>query len=222
MSFSPQWDTAYRAGSHLSRWPWSDLVSFVYRHAKPADGFHTVLELGCGVGANIPFFLSLGVDYYAVEGSQSAVAHAVAAYPNLAGKIAAGDFTRGIVFAGPFDLVVDRAALIHNSTEAMLRALRMVGAKLRPGGKLIGIDWFSSEHEDAVHGDEVDSHTRRNLGAGPFAGVGNVHFCDEKHLADLLSKAGLKLELLEHKRTEIVFPSKRDHFGYWNFVAVKP
>ena len=125
-------------------------------------------------------------------------------------------------FAGPFDLIVDRAALIHNSTEAMLRTLRTAGEKLRSGGKLIGIDWFSSEHEDATHGDEVDLHTRRNLSNGPFAGVGNVHFCDQEHLADLLSKAGLRVELLEHKRTEIVFPSKRDRFAYWNFVAVKP
>ena len=180
------------------------------------------LELGSGAGANIPFFVSLGVDYYAIDGSANAVERVLTVYPQLKERIVSGDFTQTIPFAGPFDLVIDRGSLIHNTTEAMSRALRMVSNKLRSGGKLIGIDWFSNEHEDATRGDEVDLHTRRNLTVGPFAGVGNVHFSDQKHLTDLLTSAGLKLELLEHKRTEVVFPSKRDRFAYWNFVAVKP
>ena len=54
MSFSNEWEESYAAGTHLSIWPWSDLVSLVYRHC--ADLIRErgkVLELGCGDGGNL-------------------------------------------------------------------------------------------------------------------------------------------------------------------------
>ena len=53
MSFSNEWENRYKAKTHLSIWPWSDLVSLVMRH-KPIKENFKVLELGCGAGANIP------------------------------------------------------------------------------------------------------------------------------------------------------------------------
>lgn len=97
----------------------------------------------------------------------------------------------------------------------------MVHDRLRAGGKFIGIDWFSSEHQDAKRGDEVDPHTRTNFTSGPFAGVGNVHFCDQEHLKNLMGGAGLSLVHLEHKQTQGRVPAGGNRFGYWNFVAVK-
>ena len=46
-----------------------------------------VLELGCGAGANIPFFLALGMDYYAIEGSPTIVKQLHKRYADLADKI---------------------------------------------------------------------------------------------------------------------------------------
>ena len=40
-----------------------------------------VLELGCGPGANIPFFLSQGADYYAAEGSETIVVELQKKFP---------------------------------------------------------------------------------------------------------------------------------------------
>ena len=57
MSFSEEWNHAYEKNTNLSTWPWSDLVSYVKRFTK-LDKNSKVLELGCGAGANIPFFLS--------------------------------------------------------------------------------------------------------------------------------------------------------------------
>ena len=81
MSFSPEWDALFRAGRNVGEWPWSDVVSLVYRYAKPSDGYRRVLELGPGNGANIPLFLALRAEYYAVEGSAFVVAHLHERFP---------------------------------------------------------------------------------------------------------------------------------------------
>jgi SAM-dependent methyltransferase len=221
MNFSPEWDRLYRDGRHLSRWPWSDLVSFVFRHARPGDGFRRVLELGCGAGANIPLFVSLGVDYHAVEGSPAIVAELHAEFPPLKDRIIAGDFTRDLPFPGLFDLVVDRSSLTHNTTAAIRRTLAMVFDRLRAGGKFIGIDWFSAACPDAQWGDALDSHTRANIDRGEFAGLGAVHFSDQEHLLELLTGAGFRVEQLDHKQIDYIVPPGNGSLGRWNFVAVK-
>ena len=34
MTFSNEWDQRYQENTHMSIWPWSDLVSFVKRYSK--------------------------------------------------------------------------------------------------------------------------------------------------------------------------------------------
>jgi SAM-dependent methyltransferase len=221
MTFSPEWDQLYRESAHMSIWPWSDLVSYVHRYAKPQNGYQRVLELGCGAGANIPFFIKLGVDYSTVEGSPAIVAQLQAAYPALRERILVGDFTREYPFTGPFDLIVDRGSLIHNTTAGIRSGLALAFAHLRPGGKFIGIDWFSTAHGSALLGRPADSHTRTGIDSGHLAGTGNVHFCDREHLEGLLQDAGFRIERLEHKQYDVAIPAS-ERFGWWNFVAVKP
>jgi SAM-dependent methyltransferase len=222
MNFSPEWDHLYRANAHMSVWPWSDLVSYVHRYAKPTEGFRRVLELGCGAGANIPFFLSLGVDYSSVEGSSTIVAQLREKYPELTEKIVVADFTEVIPFGGLFDLVVDRGSLTHNTTEAIRRTLTMVFGRLRSGGKFLGIHWFSADHQDAGQGKMLDSHTRTDIVSGHLARTGAVHFFDQSHLVELLTSAGFSLERLEHRRSDVVGGEREERSAWWHFVAVKP
>lgn len=108
MAFSQEWEERYQETTHMSVWPWSDLVSMVMRHARPDKPDYKVLELGCGAGANIPFFQWLGVDYYAVEGSSTIVKMLEEKFPWTREKIIMGDFTKEIPFTFGFDLIVDR------------------------------------------------------------------------------------------------------------------
>jgi SAM-dependent methyltransferase len=223
VTFSREWDEIYRASLHLSKWPWSDLVSYVCRYAKPADGYGRVLELGCGAGANIPFFLELGVDYRAIDGSAMIVSRLHETFPELKDRIVVGDFTGAIPFEGRFDLVVDRVSLAHNTTDAIRRTLGIVIERLRPGGKLIGIDWFSSADQAAETGIALDAHTRTNLPASShLAGTGAVHFSDRDHLVNLLAGSGFRIDRLEHKQNDVLIPLSGGRFAWWNFVATKP
>jgi SAM-dependent methyltransferase len=110
-------------------------------------------------GANIPLFRSLGMDYYAIEGSPTIVKQLHQRYPEIANNIRIDDFTARQPFDGDFDLVIDRAALTHNSTASINNALQSSFDSLQPGGQFIGSDWFSKNHTDYSGGEQVDVWT---------------------------------------------------------------
>ncbi|OWY37917.1 hypothetical protein CEK28_14815 [Xenophilus sp. AP218F] len=220
MGFSPDWERQFADGAHLSRWPWSDLVSLCRRHARHLPSEVRMLELGCGVGANIPFFLAQGWRYCAVEGSASAAARVARDFPMLQDAVQVADFCAEIPFLGPFDLVVDRAALTHNCELDIRSALARVAERLAPGGLYIGVDWFSTRHEDYRRGSGAeDVWTRQAYEQGMFAGVGRVHFSDGEHLRDLF--AGWEWLALEEKIIERQAPEP-GVLAMWSFVARKP
>jgi SAM-dependent methyltransferase len=223
VTFSSEWERVYQSGAQNSVWPWSDVVSFVMRYARPARLPCRVLELGFGAGANITFFVSIGADYSGTEGSATAVEHVQRRFANVENfRVKCCDFTKEIPFDGPFDLVVDRSSLTHNGTAAIEHCLRQVAGKMRSGAKFIGIDWFSTENADFLTGEPLEDHfTRNSFPGGQFRDVGIVHFSDEAHLRTLLASAGLELERLEHKQTETMVPNDHGKMAWWNFAAVK-
>ena len=66
------WDKLYSKRLHFSRWPWSDLVSACSKYFQFNKKLK-VLEIGCGVGANVPFFLSKNCSYTGVDISKNAI-----------------------------------------------------------------------------------------------------------------------------------------------------
>lgn len=220
MTFSHEWDERYQANTQLSIWPWTDLISYVMRYARPTGPEYRVLEIGCGAGANIPFFRDLGVHYYAIEGSPTIVETLWKKFPDLQKNIVVGDFTINIPFPMVFDLVVDRSSLTHNSTAAIKRCLSLIDDRLRTNGIYIGIDWFSTLHSEFQKGSpDEDNHTRSGYTEGQFAKVGRVHFSNRPHLQELFEK--FTIEILEHKTITKKIPTSDHVFAAWNFVGRK-
>ncbi len=220
MNFSAEWDQRYRESTHQAIWPWSDLVSLVHRHCRPQPG-SIVLELGCGAGANVPFFRALGVEYFGIDGSETAIERLRKRFPDLASHFAVADFTRDRPFAGPFDLVVDRAALTHNCATAIRSALQLTWDLLKPGSCFIGVDWFSTGFSEFRRGDPgEDAFTRTNFVDGPFAGTGRVHFSDLAHVRDLFGR--FELLHVEEKSVCTRVPEDGARFAAWNLVARRP
>jgi SAM-dependent methyltransferase len=218
MNFSTEWDQRYKEGTHMSRWPWSDLVSYVFRHARPDSPSFRVLELGCGAGANIPFFKALNVQYHGIEGSPTIVADLKKRFPEYEKTLVAGDFTGAIPFAGPFNLIVDRGSVTHNTTDAIRGCLKTMHALLKPGGTFIGIDWFSTLHSEFKKGKPAeDANTRTGFTDGQFTGVGRVHFSDRPHIENLFRE--FELVGLEHKTSDFLLPDLGFHFAAWNLAA---
>jgi SAM-dependent methyltransferase len=220
MTFSTEWEDRYREGGHMSQWPWSDLVSYVYRHARPRSNSFRVLELGCGAGANIPFFQALGVRYCAIEGSGSIVAKLHDRFPEFKSDIVEGDFTKDFPFSGNFDLVVDRASLTCNTTRSIQTCLDQVYDRLAPQGMFLGIDWYATEHSEFARGVQAeDSFTRTNYTDGQFTGVGRVHFADLAHLQELFGRFDIKS--LDKKINRSIIPGGTGTFAAWNIAAQK-
>ncbi|EKE02084.1 MAG: hypothetical protein ACD_20C00429G0021 [uncultured bacterium] len=220
MSFSMEWDEKYKENTHMSIWPWSDVVSYVMRYAKPQNSDIRVLELGCGAGANIPFFKKLGVKYYAIEGSLTIVEKLKKQYPEYSENIVVGDFTKEIPFEGDFDIILDRAALTCNSTNSIIQTLSLISNKIKKGGKFIGIDWYSTEYSEYKNGEQAeDINTRKNFTTGNFANTGRVHFSDETHLKEIFSN--FVIEIMEHKTINRSIPNDGYNFASWNFIARK-
>ena len=223
MGFSKEWEEQYSSNHHMSIWPWSDLVSYIYRYTELAKRPKVkVLEIGCGAGANIRLFQELGADYYAMDGSSTIVKMLQEKYPVYAKNLAVGDFTKEIPFGETFDVIVDRAALTHNTTVDIKKTVKLIEEHLSTGGgQFIGIDWFSKNHDDFALGDILanDEYTKF-MGEvdGQFAGVGNVHFSDEAHLRELF--ANFDIKVMEEKVVNTLLPFKH-RFASWNFVAVK-
>ena len=212
------WDEIYKANRHIVTWPWSDIVSDVM-NLKP-DKHTKVLEIGCGPGANIPFFMDIEVDYYTIDGSDTAIKKVISKFPSLIEKVACCDFTREIPFDVSFDLIIDRASLTHNDTKSIKRFISIIQSKLNPSGKYIGVDWFSKEHSYAKSTDttvDIDSHTMDNC-IGFFENLGLVHFSDQEHILDLFQD--FHCLKLEHKINYQKIPSE-ERFATWNFIFEK-
>ena len=221
MSFSQEWEETYKKKLHQSIWPWSDLISYVMRYSRPTRRDFRVLELGCGAGANIPFFKKLGAQYFGIDGSRSVIKMLKRRFPDLRNNLIVGDFTKKIPFRGKFNLVVDRASLTHNTTKVIIECVnRLILPKIKVGGKFIGIDWYSTEHDDykCAGKNKIDKYSASNYTEGQFGGLGVVHFADQKIIKKIFKK--FKFELVEHKIYKRIIPAKHTAAS-WNFIAVK-
>ena len=212
------WDGIFQRNEQNSVWPWSDLVGTVLRNTKPATSDYKVLELGCGAGANIPFFLSLGVDYYSVDVSEIVVSRLQKKFPQLEHKLFAGDFSEWLP-SGEFDLIFDRGALTCNKTSAIQNCLQLCHDQLKPDGKYIGIDWFSTKHSAFFQGEVEDDWVRVNFPKGSYVEIFRMHFSNKEHLIDLFRN--FEFQELRHKTIESELDFENPIFAGWNFAALK-
>jgi SAM-dependent methyltransferase len=211
-----EWESQYKLGKGDCIFPFTDLVSCVYRYVKPFAGMK-VLELGCGTGANIPLFQNLGSDYYAVEGSQSAVEILAKRYPQYKSKITVGDFTKTLPQNSKFDLIVDRSSMTHNTTEEIVYCLDCLFQLMNNNAYYIGIDWFSESHSDYNKSTiKLDDNTFDGFTSGQFQNIGKVHFSTEPHLKYLFKNYTIKM--LDHK---VVLDLFSHRIATYNIVAKK-
>lgn len=130
-----------------------------------------MLELGSGAGNNLRFLAEEGFQAVGAEYSSSAVRYARRRMQHLelpAGLVQAD--CRHLPFKPEsFDLVLDRACLVHFPYEQGGSIIQSCHRLLREGGALISLGFKSSRHPQADHGTRLDRWSRSHLTEGPLA-----------------------------------------------------
>lgn len=222
MSFSNEWEQIYQKGAQNSVWPWNEVISLTARYFNGEEKNIRVLELGCGAGANIPYFKSREDEYCGIEGSETKVRQLNNIYKDSITMIKCADFTKEIPFERGFDLVLDRSSITHNNTEDIAKTLKMSYNVLSKGGYLFGLDWFSKKMLKSLgdNGYRVIDDNTFVFTNGYFNGLGNVHFSDGEHIEELLKQAGFQIVELYEKTHSWRFP-QLNTMAWWSFVARK-
>ena len=223
MAFSEEWETLYKNGRDMVKWPWGDVISLTKHYTKLGPDSN-VLELGVGSGANIPFFLSEDVNFYGIDGSATIAENLRKRFEQPKIHIECGDFTSEIPFDVKFDMIFDRASVTCNSTEDIKKTVELIKDALKDGGIFIGVEWFSINSEIFKDGEYeiIDDHTRV-YHSGYFAEKGRKHFADLDHIKELFGDGWEFLYACEKKRVDhILQPGHNEGFdASWNFVCRK-
>ena len=103
------WNKIYKNNKQFSIWPWSDLVSLSNKFCNLKKNLE-VLEIGCGVGANINFFLSKNCNYTGIDISSHAIKHLKKVYKNKKINLFACNYIN-FSTKKKYDLIVDRGAI---------------------------------------------------------------------------------------------------------------
>lgn len=222
VGFSSEWEIRYKAGTHRSIWPWSDLVRLCERYVRPRlrlPAEPLVLEIGCGFGANIPYLLTLG-QYFGIDGSSTVLDDNLVRFPELKGRLKTVDFTHDLGFQSKFDVICDRASITHNSDKQIRNCIGLVRDSLNVGGLFVGVVWFSKAHSDYLKPVvRVDDHTITGFTQGQFDGVGLVHFTDEQNIRDIF--VDFDIIYLEHRVSNVIIPGNGSLNAFYNLVAIR-
>jgi len=213
------WERVYAESKQHSQWPWSKLVSYIKRYNPRASlRNQRVLELGCGVGANVPFFEVENALYYGIDISEVAVATVKKVFPNVANRVHHAALDQPFTWS-EFDLIFDRAATPHNSWSTVQKIVAQVRKHLKPGGIFIGVDWFSSKNGYASLGQGItgDTATRLDLPPGPYQGLEPIRFFSKKEIEELFK--GFEFLMLLEETTAFSIPSNMPSVSSWDFVV---
>jgi len=219
-SFDATWENLYSQGKHFNRYPYTSVVSFVYRQLsqkKLSHDFH-VLEVGCGAGNNLWFAAREGMKVTGIDASKSAIKYAIERFKEekLEGDFHVGNFTK-LPFADcSFDIAIDRAAITSTGLSNAYKATHEINRTLRPGSRFHS-ELFSSQTTDS--GFRGSDNLIFDI-KGSYSGVGQICLYTESQILQLFS-TGWHILDLRHLETSRSVNGVKEVIGQWNILAEK-
>ena len=204
------WNKLYKEKKHISVWPWSDIVSEInkIKVKKKID----ILEIGCGAGANIPFFLDKRFKYQGVDTSVHIIKILKKKFPILNKKLIASNFKKIDYKKNSFDIIFDRAAVSHNKFDNIQQIINDAYDLLNEEGHYVGVDWYSTKCSDCKKQNKKQTNL---LKSGVFKSVGPVFFFKKENIISIFKNFKI-ISLVE--KTEFDHLTKKT-FARWRFVA---
>jgi ubiquinone/menaquinone biosynthesis C-methylase UbiE len=196
----PVWESIYSDGKALNRYPFDQVVTFLYRNysrSKPRAETK-ILEIGCGAGNNLWFAAREGFTVSGVDGSPSAIEYAQKRFAEdgLKGDFRVADFTVLPHADGQFDFVIDRASLTCSTFASAQKTVSEVHRVLARGGRFF-FNPYSDRDTSYVAGKTSPDGRTVEITDGTKMGVGAIYFYSKRDILTLFS-FGWKLVSLRH------------------------
>lgn len=183
-SFDPKWEEAY-AGGHKVNYPWDVVVTFVFRNAGAYGERRdvSILEVGCGTGANLWFAAREGFNVAGCDASESAVAATKERLERdgLSGDVQVADFTKLPFDSDRFELAIDRCSIACCSFADGKSAVAEVFRCLKPGGRFL-FNGYTTQHTSAGAGSNGPDGLRFDIDRGTLKGLGQGCFYSDSQL----------------------------------------
>ncbi|AOT07451.1 class I SAM-dependent methyltransferase [Pseudoalteromonas luteoviolacea] len=211
------WESIYRSGKQLNRYPFSDIVSLVFQLRSKTPDLR-VLEVGCGAGNNIYFMASEGVDVAGIDCAPSAIEFAKRRIgkDGLSADLKVGSFVELPWQDNTFDLVIDRSALNCVPRPQVQLALKDIARVLKPGGRI-----YSQIYSDLHPAHRSAKNTSRNftteLTYSGFTDIDGLYFASKEDSLQLFSHfefVDILLSKTENSSGEIIA-------AQWSITAFK-
>jgi len=187
-NYNKHWDDKFNSRD-WGKYPPEDLVRFMGRNFKsyPRDNI-SVLEVGCGPGANIWYLHREGYRVAGIDGSSAAIEKAGlrvsienAGINNIEPDLRVGDFPGLPWEDNRFDVVVDIFSIYANTAEIIDKTLDEVYRVLKPGGRFYSKVW-GLKTTGFGQGKELEIHTFDQIPIGPCYDMGVSHFFDKEEI----------------------------------------
>jgi SAM-dependent methyltransferase len=213
----------YGKGQHLNRYPYDNIVSFIYRN-YPRDKARSdikILEIGCGAGNNCWFAAREGFDVTGIDGSSSAINFAKERFAaeGLAGNFIVGDFTQLPFEDNQFDIVFDRGSIVCCNLEGGKKAISEANRVLKTGG-LFFFNPYSQQHTSFASGVLQQDGYVSEIKAGSLTGLGSLCFYSHSDVLESLA-GGWRIKKITHKESRDVSGADQHIHAEWEVIASK-
>lgn len=212
-NFDRSWEDRYAENSNYRSWyPWSEVVSFIYRYALQdrSRSEVSILEVGSGTGNNLWFAAREGFRVAGIEGSSTAVEFARRRFADegLEGDFRVGNFSRLPFPDRSFDFVIDRGSLTLADRQDAVDCVREIRRVIKPNG-LFQCGPFSDRDSSNYRLPDADGLVR-DIRVGIIQ-CGQARFYSLQDLKELL-RDGWKFESLQHiEEVNMLAPSRVSH-----------
>ena len=215
------WNKFYKKKGQNFFWPWTDLITLINRHLKIKKNL-SVLEIGIGSGANVPFYISKNFNIFGVDRSIEAINILKKRYPKFKKNFYSSDFVQQKFKNKNFDLIVDRGSIsCGNDIANIKKIITLIKFNLKKNGFFVGVDLYSKS--STYYLSKVKNHNFKknclSFNSGPFSKMGKIFFFNKQDIKKNFKD--FKIVDLSEKKIFNHNANKVRIFSSWMIVAQK-